>query len=60
MTLKRMSESFRPEEEGERSLKVFHVTNRQESELLFLTSHYKDQDGLECMKPWRVNMEFSG
>ena len=63
MTLKRMSESFKPEEEGECSLKVLSfmsLIDRRLSELLFfLTSHYKDQDGLECMKPWRVKMEFS-
>lgn len=64
MTLKRMSVSFRPEEEGECSLKVLSfmsVIDRRLSELrfFFFTSHYKDQDGLECIKPWRVKMEFS-
>lgn len=27
--------------------------------MTFFNSHYKDQDGLECIKPWRVKMEFS-
>lgn len=56
MTLKGMS--FKPEEEGEHALKVLSfmsLIDRRLSELLFfplfLTSHYKDQDELECIEP---------
>ncbi len=63
MTLKRTSVPLKPEEKGEHSLKVLSfmsLIDRKLSELpFFLTSHYKDLDGLECMKPWRVKMEFS-